>query len=121
MEHVFPNPDNLDVYMTARITYADGHTRDWSFPRIAKMGYVHRYEEERYRKLIEVATHGQALLISPSLARFVAVQHNTDPNDPPVSVALYEHFRTIPLPGNPMPPYQTKLFNMTKITPKDLQ
>ncbi len=116
-----PNPDNLDVYLTSRITYADGHTQDWSFPRIAKLGYVHRYQEERYRKLIEVATHGQALLVSPSLARYVAVQHNLDPQNPPVSVDLYEHFRTIPLPGNPMPPYQIKLFYTTKISSKDLQ
>ena len=53
-----PWPDKLDVYLEAQITYADGEKRSWEFPRMAHMGYAQRYREERWRKMVEVCTHG---------------------------------------------------------------
>ena len=100
-----PDPDHLDVYLEARITYANGKMLSWEFPRMAHLGYVKRYEEERWRKMTEVATHGGNHLLWPALARYAARVNDPDPKNPPVSVELFQHSRIIPPPGQPLPAY----------------
>ena len=103
-----PNPDNLDVYMQARITYAQGDSRVYTFPRMATMSYAKRYEEERWRKFIENATHGSNTSLWPSLARYAARVNNYDEQNPPVAVELFRRYRMIPDPGQPIPSFQTE-------------
>lgn len=100
-----PNPDHLDVFLEAKITYANGRVKFWEFPRMARMSYAKKYEEERWRKMIEVVTHGGNQQLWPSLARYAARVNNPDPRNPPVKVELIEHSRIIPPPGQPIPPY----------------
>src|SRR5215212_11118372 len=50
-----PNPSDVDLYIEARITYANGQVRGWNYPRMIDMGYVERYRRERFRKMIEIA------------------------------------------------------------------
>lgn len=100
-----PNPDKTDVYLEARIAYADGERRSWFFPRMAQMGFARRYQEERWRKMVEVATHGNALAVGPALAHYAARVNYADAQNPPVSVELVQHTRTVPPPGHPMPSY----------------
>lgn len=100
-----PNPDQLDVYLEARITYANGQTKSWEFPRMVHMNYAKRYEEERWRKMTEVVTHGANHQLWSSLARYAARRNNPDPKNPPVSVILFQHSRIIPPPGERIPPY----------------
>jgi len=99
-----PYPDKLDVTLEAQITYLDGTKRSWYFPRMAHMGYARRYEEERWRKLVEVATHGNSQSLWLSMARYAARANDDDPKNRPVSVVLFQHMRLIPPPGTPMPP-----------------
>ncbi len=101
-----PYPDKLDVTLEAQITYADGEKRGWFFPRMSHMGYVRRYEEERWRKLVEVATHANSVAVWVGLARYAARANDHDPHNRPVSVMLIRHSRVIPPPGVPMPPVQ---------------
>ena len=101
-----PYPDKLDVTLEAQITYADGTRRSWFFPRMSHMGYARRYEEERWRKLIEVATHANSQAVWVGLARYAARANNRDPHNRPVSVLLLQHSRVIPPPGASMPPVQ---------------
>jgi len=68
------------------------------------MGYARRYEEERWRKLVEVATHGNSQSLWLSMARYAARANDDDPKNRPVSVVLFQHMRLIPPPGTPMPP-----------------
>src|SRR6266498_3385477 len=35
-----PNPSDVDLYIEARITYANGQVRGWNYPRMIDMGYV---------------------------------------------------------------------------------
>lgn len=122
-----PNPDHLDVYLEAKITYADGQIKSWEYPRMAHMGYVKRYEEERWRKMTEVATHGGNRLLWPALARYAARVNRTDPGNRPVSVELFEHSRVIPPPGQPIPAYTVAPLqtgsgpSITPISPGDLR
>lgn len=101
-----PNPDKLDVYLEARVTRADGSVRPYVFPRMATMPYAQRYREERWRKYIEVATHGVQPAVWAALARDAARRCDTDPNNRPISVTLVCHSREIPPPGTPLPPYR---------------
>src|SRR5712692_8347704 len=48
-----PNPAPMQVYVEARIRYAEGRVRSWDYPRMVNMGYIERYRRERFRKLIE--------------------------------------------------------------------
>ncbi len=100
-----PNPDHLDVYLEARITYANGQTKLWEFPRMVHFSYAKKYEEERWRKMTEVVTHTGSHQLWPAMARYAARVNNSDPQNPPVKVELLEHSRTIPPPGQRIPPY----------------
>ena len=102
-----PYPDRLDVTLEAQITYADGQKRSWFFPRMAHMDYVRRYQEERWRKMVEVATHGNNQAVWLGMARYAARVNNHDRRNRPVSVELFQHSRLVPPPGGPFPPVQT--------------
>lgn len=103
-----PYPDKLDVTLEAQITYADGEKRSWYFPRMAHMDYVRRYQEERWRKLVEVATHGNNEAVWQGMARYAARVNNYDSQNRPISVLLIQHARLIPPPGTPLPPVEIK-------------
>ena len=122
-----PYPDKLDVYLEAQITYADGEKRSWFFPRMVHMGYAKKYEEERWRKLVEVSTHGGNQMLWPALARYAARVNDYDTQNPPTSVELIQHSRTVPPPGQPIPPYAVAPLqtnsgpSITVIRPEDLK
>ncbi len=121
-----PNPDKMDVYLEAKITYANGQTKSWEFPRMVHYGYVKRYEEERWRKMTENVTHGSNQNLWPMMARYAARVNDSDPHNPPVRVALIQHSRLIPPPGQAIPPYTVSPLrsgtqpSVTMIRPGDL-
>ncbi len=121
-----PNPDHLDVYLEAKITYAHGEVKSWEFPRMTHLGYAKKYEEERWRKMTEVVTHGSNQNLWPVMARYAARANNPDPKNPPVKVALIQHSRLIPPPGQAIPPYTVAplqigaMPSVTTIRPEDL-
>lgn len=104
-----PNPYTLDVYVEARIHYADGSVRSWEFPRMAKMSYWERYGKERWRKYIEVTENGFNFYW-PTMANYAARTHNNRPNDPPIRVDLVRHWRVLPPPGLPTPGWSAYQF-----------
>ena len=122
-----PYPDKLDVTLEAQITYADGEKRSWFFPRMARMGYARRYQEERWRKIVEVATHGNNHALWLAMARYAARANNYDSQNRPVSVLLIQHMRLIPPPGDQIPPLRTSPLQtqdgafITPIHPEDLK
>jgi hypothetical protein len=116
-----PNPAPVEVYVEARITYADGRARSWIYPRMASMGYIERYRRERFRKLIEMAHPDVNSMVWPSLARYAARRNDVYPRNPPVSVSLVRHFRAIPPPGLLFAPFQTYVFFRTPVGPGNLR
>jgi hypothetical protein len=116
-----PSPASMDVYVEARVTYADGRVRSWNFPRMRDLGYIERYRHERFRKLIEMASPDVNRVAWPTLARYAARRNNIYPRNPPVSVSLVRHFRPIPPPGMLFAPFQTYVFFQTPIQPGELR
>lgn len=120
--HMFgPQPSRLDVYVEARLTYANGRTAHWEFPRLATLNYAARVRQERYRKLIELGHGNSAGMVWPSLARYAARRNDPDPHNPPVAVELVRYFRQTPPPGAPWPSFQSVSFYRTAITAADLR
>jgi len=93
-----PEPSDLNIYIHARITYADGSEREWSFPRMNQLDLFTRYREERYRKYEEYAHLDSYGLVWPDLARWVARRNNPDPHNPPVRVRLIRSWWVVPPP-----------------------
>lgn len=108
-----PEPDRLDVWVEGRATCADGSVRRFAFPRMVDMGFVDRYRRERWRKWIEVSHQDRNAPLWPILARYAARRCEARPvkaDSRPVKVELVRHWRTVPPPGRPMPPFQQYVF-----------
>ncbi len=93
-----PNPAQIDFYGTATITYKDGRTSLYTFPRMYTMGIPQKYVSERYRKFYERAHPENDKWIWPTFAQRVAFLNYKDPNNPPVTVVLTRHWYAIPPP-----------------------
>lgn len=115
-----PEPDRRDQFVRAAVTLADGQTRLWTFPRMSDLGYAERYRRERFRKLVEAS--GRDFHVWPALARYAARRvAAAEPHNPPVLVTLVRHFRDVPPPGRPLPPFQSAPFFGLRVTPEDLR
>lgn len=93
-----PNPLARDVEICAQITYKDGTTRDWWYPRVSKLGYIQGYRQDRWRKLIENVSSDDASLYWPALASYAA---RVNPGPGPVRVRLVRATRLVPGFGQP--------------------
>ncbi len=119
--HLFsPNPSRQDLYLEARITYADGRTAGWEFPHTSHHVSAARHRQEHYDKLVEQGQAEAARMIWPSLARYAARRNDLNPHDPPVTVVLVRHIRLTPPPGAAWPPFQAVPFYRAAITAADL-
>lgn len=99
-----PNPASTDFYGTAEITYKDGRTLLYTYPRMYEMGMAEKYVSERYRKFYERAHPDLYKWIWPTFAQVIALKNYTDPSNPPVKVALTRHWLPIAPPGKPQQP-----------------
>lgn len=116
-----PNPASQDVYLTANIVYQNGANTVYTFPRMRDLNYLQRYQQERFRKMIEWAHQDNYHMMWPYLARFAALANNSRPHsNPVVHVELVRHWQDIPNPGVPMPPYSQYTFYKADYPPGSL-
>ncbi len=119
-----PNPSMLNNYMTADITYADGHTATWSFPRMEELGLVDKYVKERYRKFANDNLRLDAFsVLWPDAARYIARVNKVQASNPPVAIDLIRHWSVVQPPGSVSatgPWNQFKFFHYA-VQPGDLQ
>ncbi len=94
-----PEPSNLNLYLTATVSYADGSQRSWEWPRPEQLDLFSRYQQERYRKFTEYGRLDAYRYLWPSMAQFAAQQlPASDPANPPVRVQLWRHWWFVPPP-----------------------
>jgi hypothetical protein len=82
-----PDPLKVNSYVEARVTFEDGHSVTWSFPRMDQLGFADRYFQERYRKYATeylVANAG----LWPDAARRIARLNNQGPSRPAVVILI---------------------------------
>lgn len=90
-----PDPVKLNSYVDAQVTFRNGASRTWSFPRMDRLGLVDRYFKERYRKFsTEYLRMDTFAAMWPDAARFIA-RANFDAANPPVTVQLTRHWSEI--------------------------
>lgn len=120
-----PDPSKLNNYVSATVHYRDGHTAEWTFPRMEQLGIVDKYFKERYRKYacdnLRLDTRSG---LWPDAARYVA-RAMMSPGDPPVQVDLVRHWSEVPPPGPhgeaPPAPWSQYTYFRYPVQPGDLR
>ncbi len=94
-----PDPPKENINVDAEITFRDGETRTWTFPRMQELGWVDRYYRERYRKYaIDHLRVDSDFALRPDAARYIA-RLNNPPGNPPVRVTLFRSWSEIQAQG----------------------
>jgi hypothetical protein len=93
-----PGVRTYNGHTVADITFADGSTRVYEFPRMEMMDLFEKLRREKLRKLFVDNMYNDGFdAYLPSLARCIA-QANNDPTNPPVLVAFTLKWVDMPVP-----------------------
>jgi hypothetical protein len=93
-----PNPLSMNFNVEAQIVRKDGSTNIWHFPRMEKLGYMSRYQKERYRKWRERVRTDAFSAVWDDTCRWIARQHWNATN-PPAQISLIRHWGAVPPPA----------------------
>ncbi|MBY0546576.1 MAG: hypothetical protein K2W95_04750 [Candidatus Obscuribacterales bacterium] len=121
-----PDPRKINLHIEALITYSDGSTVAYTFPRMEKLDLGTRILKERYRKYAnDFLNWDKDKILWGDAARFVARSH-FKPDKCPVTVELIRYWAEIPPPeigvGKPLPPQDHKYSFFSKtFTADELQ
>jgi hypothetical protein len=96
-----PNPASIDFYGTATVTFQDGTSKLYQYPRMYDESISKKYVTERFRKFYERAHTESDKFLWPYFAQRVALESFTSPGNPPVKVVLTRHWLTVAAPGAP--------------------
>ena len=111
-----PHPLTSNYDVLAELTYHDGTSATWIFPRMETLGYAERYQKERYRKWRERVRDERFRIIWPDTARYVA--HLQPRAGEAVIVTLTSFWSDIPAPTDEVLPapsllrYRRELFSI---------
>lgn len=121
-----PKPRDANPHLTAVITYKDGTTKLWTYPRMERIDLFTRIGKERYRKFFDDNLAWPRFeKMWPDLARWVARQNYDDPTNPPTMVSLIRFSSTVLLPeiglGKPnLPHFEDKVLATYPVKAADL-
>jgi len=93
-----PEVRNVNLHMNAVITFADGSTKNYEFPRMEKLDLLGRFQKEKMRKLFvdNLSWPGFEEFL-PAVARFIA-RANLNPANQPVMVTISRNWTRMPPP-----------------------
>lgn len=124
-----PNPRNVLYHATATITFEDGTTKLYEFPRTQMMSQWEKFCREKQRKMfsddIPWPDYEQ---FRPAVARYLALS-NANPNNQPVQITMEMHQAWVPDPDpanwtyrNQLPEHTESLspFFVYRVAKKDL-
>lgn len=121
-----PNPRDENIYISAIVTFADGSTQYFAYPRLDRLNYFDRMQKERFRKYaLDNAYKDTDRGVWPDLARYIA-RTSARAGAVPISVSLQRHWSDIPPPqkgvGKPLPENSQQLtFFVYTVSPEDLE
>jgi hypothetical protein len=96
-----PNPASTDIWSDSVVTYADGSSKVYHYPRIYDLPIPQKFMKERWRKFFERAGNQGYQFLWPVFGQRVALLNYNDPKNPPVKVDLRRHSMAIAAPGKP--------------------
>lgn len=95
-----PIPRNEDIYVTSNISYDDGTTETWTLSRMSDLGYLRRYQRERWRKFFNdnLRTDSNKQMWEPA-AQWIARTKERETGKRVTQVQLVRHWRQSLRPG----------------------
>jgi len=124
-----PNPRNLLYHTTATITFEDGSTKLYEFPRTQMMSQWEKFCREKQRKLFgDNIPWKEGELFRPAVARYLALSNANPANQPTlVTMEMHQAWVTDPDPKNwtyrdRLPPHTESVspFFVYRVAKKDL-
>jgi hypothetical protein len=122
-----PMPRNVNPHLVAVVTFADGSSKLWMNPRMERLDYATRVQQERYRKFFnDNLAWPLYKMLWPDIAAHIARIYNTDPKNPPRTVTLIRFMATMLPPeqgiGLKNPPHYTRdTLKPYYVRPEDLK
>ena len=120
-----PGPRTTNPHLKALITYQDGTTRLWTYPRMERLDFFTKIPKERYRKFFDDNAAWNIPVVWPDIAHYVARINYFDADNPPILVSLIR-FSSVILPMEEgmhkpnLPQSDTKVLGVYPITAQDL-
>jgi hypothetical protein len=96
-----PDPVQQDVWCDAVVTFKNGTSSVYAYPRIYSLPLHLKYIKERYRKFYERVSDPNYAYLWGQFGQRIALECDRDPSNPPVAVALRKHVLPIAPPGAP--------------------
>lgn len=97
---LFANPRENNFHYSAIISFSDGSTRYYEFPRPQMMGYWERFQKEKQRKLFfDCMPSAFSKPLLGSFAKYLA-DANSNEENPPKRISLVSHWEDTPPPGS---------------------
>jgi hypothetical protein len=121
-----PEPRESNIYISAVVTFADGSSQYFAYPRLDRLSLWDRMQKERYRKYaLDNVYKDDDRGLWPDMARYVA-RLFYHAGRKPIAVSLQRNFSDIPAPekgiGKPLPVgYDSATFFVYYVKPEDLQ
>lgn len=120
-----PSPRQANLHLLALITYEDGTTKLYTFPRMDRMSLVDKLLKERYRKFLEDNVQTLAFPnLDKDVAVFAARQSDIFPDNHPKTVYLLRFMGSVPPieVNRPNPPHsQFNILTTYEIREGDLK
>ncbi len=120
-----PAPRATNPHLTAVITYQDGSSKLWTYPRMERLDFFTKIPKERYRKFFDDNAAWNIPVVWPDIAHYVARTNYSDKDNPPILVSLIRFSSTI-LPMEEgmdkpnLPQSESKVLGVYPITAEDL-
>lgn len=123
-----PRLRRYNPHATATVTFTDGSTELYEFPRMEKLNLWDRFRREKWRKFaVDNMPWSIASYYHEDVARYVARDAFRDPSNPPMQVALTIHWAVVPelpavVPSDRFPEHdKAASFFVYRVRKKDLQ
>lgn len=93
---LFSVPRDKNFHYTAIISFSDGSTKYYEFPRPQKMGYWERFQKEKQRKVFyDCMNSAFSRPLLSSFANYLA-DANANPSNPPKRIVFMNHWADTP-------------------------
>ena len=117
-----PDPAQTDVWGDAVITFRDGTTMVYQYPRMYELDVFQKYLKERYRKFYERAHSEDYAFLWPTFAQHIAESQYKSKQNPPVRVSLQRHWQAVRRPSQKVdPPYNSYRYYTHIVDLNDLE
>lgn len=121
-----PEPRRKNLFLSAVVTYSDGATAYYSYPRLERLNFWDRMQKERFRKYgFDSLVHDENRGLWTDFARYVARQ-SAGSELVPIQVSLQRHESDVPAPKEfkkhpQQPAYNVTTFFVYDVRKEDLK